>query len=99
MLVTDARWYDSEPMSRFSSYKTFIDALNSELESFPVDKPNQMRIITRSSTQNKATNDQIIKKKGFKSDAHFPIPRTQARWYDSDALESHLKHDLLIQLT
>lgn len=73
MLVTDERWYDSEPMSRFGSYQTstkqFIDALNSELESFPLDNSNQMRIITRSSTQNKATNDQIIKKKGFKSEA------------------------------
>ena len=83
--LPDARWYDSEPVSRFGSHQTstkqFIDALNSELESFPVDNPNQMRIISRSSAQNEATNDQIIKKKGFKTDAHFPlIPRTQTRW-------------------
>ena len=53
----------SMPMSRFGSYKTFIDALNSELESFPVETVSQIRTVksnefgkTRSFSQNKARN-------------------------------------------
>ena len=68
-------------MSRFGLYKTFMDALNLELESLPLDqiamtKRTDLHGRSRSSTQNKASN-QIIKKKGLKSGIHFTVPWTE----------------------
>ena len=68
-------------MSRFGSYKTFMDALNLELELLPLDqitmvKRTDLHGRSRSSTQNKASN-QSVKKKGLKSDIHFTVPRTE----------------------
>ena len=61
-------------MSRFGSYKTFIDALNSELESFPVETVSQMRIIKRnqfgkprSFPRNKARNHGQPNKDAFQN--------------------------------
>ena len=58
-----------------------MDALNFELESLPLDqiamaKRTDLNDRTRSSTQNKASN-QRIKKKGLKSDIHFTVPWTE----------------------
>ena len=62
------------PMSRFGSYKTFIDGLNSELESFPVETIRQMRTVKRnefgkpsSFCRNKARNHGESKKDAFQN--------------------------------
>ena len=62
------------PMSRFGSYKTFIDALNSELESLPVETVSQMRTDKRnefgkprSFCRNKARNHGQPKKGAFQN--------------------------------
>ena len=64
-------------MSRFGLYKTFMDALNLELESLPLDqiamtKRTDLHGRSRLSTQNKASN-QRIKKKGLKSGIYSSI--------------------------